>query len=283
MRVHFTGIVISLFAISLSSPIFGQTGERTRAQGNHAGITPAQAQGAMVRGEDNSATKNLPYDPHDLTGTWQIRCRAGCTLSNDPPPMTAWGQARFDAAKPGLGPRGQPLGNDPMMICDPLGIPRMLMYPATPIEIVQTPVSLFQFFDWFHTFRKIWTDGRALPTDDPDPRWFGYSIGKWEGNTFVVDSLGFDDRTWLDQLGYPHSDEMSLQERYQRVDHDTLQLTMTLTDPKAYTKPWVSDTKVSKLTKPVKFLESFCVPSDEEKYREEMRVPAVGPGAKTSP
>lgn len=280
MRVHFTGIVITLFAIGLPSPIFAQTSERTQSQSSHSARTPDQ--GIIVPNADNASTKNLPYDPHDLTGTWQIRCRAGCMLSKDPPPMTAWGQARFDAAKPGLGPRGQPLGNDPMMICDPLGIPRILIYPATPIEFVQTPVSLFQFFDWFHTFRKIWTDGRPLPTDDPDPRWFGYSVGKWKGDTFVVDSMGFNDRTWLDQLGYPHSDEMTLQERYRRVDHDTLQLTMTLTDPKAYMKSWVSDTKIFKLTKPAKFLESFCVPSDEEKYKEEMRVPAVGAGAKIS-
>ena len=83
--------------------------------------------------------------------------------------------------------------------------------------------------------------------------------------------IGFNDRTWLDFFGAPHSDAMHLEERYHRVDHDTIELTMTIDDPKTYTKPWVSDTKTLKLTPPEKFGEDFCVPSDEEKYKELMR------------
>jgi hypothetical protein len=189
--------------------------------------------------------------------------------------MTPWGQMKFDAARPGLGPRGTPLGNDPMMVCDPMGIPRILFYYAVPEEIIQLPGRVFQVFDWYHTWRVIWTDGRELPKN-PDPRWNGYSVGKWDGDTFVVESIGFNDRTWLDFFGAPHSDAMHLEERYHRVDHDTIELTMTIDDPKTYTKPWVSDTKTLKLTSPEKFGEDFCVPSDEEKYKELMREPAAG-------
>jgi len=286
MRIHLvSAIVFSVAVLAFSSGLVAQTARQSaeaqtnaQPQTTRAVRTPAQgADGAIVRIGADSRTKDLPFDHHDFSGFWQIQCRAGCTMSNQPA-MTAWGKAQFDAAKPGIGPRAQPLGNDPMMICDPLGIPRILLYPATPVEIVQTPDGMYQFFDWFHTFRKIWIDGRALPKN-PDPRWFGYSTGRWDGDTFVVDSIGFNDRTWLDQLGNPHSDEMQLQERWHRVDHDTLELSMTLTDPKTYTKPWVSDTKIYKLTPGAKFLESFCVPSDEAAYKEEMRDLAGNPNA----
>lgn len=286
MRAHLVSGIASAAAMAvLSSGLAAQTarqsgGAQTNTQppSQNSARPPAQgASGAIASIPANSRTQSLPFDHHDLSGFWQIQCRAGCTMSNQPA-MTAWGKAQFDAAKPGIGPRAQPLGNDPMMVCDPLGVPRILLYPATPVEMVQTPDATYQFFDWFHTFRKIWTDKRELPKD-PDPSWFGYSVGRWDGDTFIVDSIGFNDRTWLDQLGNPHSDEMKLQERWRRADHDTLELSMTLTDPKAYTKPWVSDSKVYKLTPGTKFLESFCVPSDEAAYKEEMRDPAGDPKA----
>jgi hypothetical protein len=214
-----------------------------------------------------------PFDPHDLASVW--RFHGSQTLSIPMPPMTPWGQQMFDAAKPGLGPRGAPLGNDPMMVCDPMGLPRILFYYAVPEEIIQLPDRVVQIFDWYHTFRIIWTDGRDLPKD-PDPRWNGYSVGKWVGDVFVVESNGFNDRTWVDFFGAPHSDEMHLEERYHRVDHDTIELTITIDDPKTYTKPWVSDTKLLKLTDPKEFTEDFCVPSDEQRYKELMREPAIG-------
>ena len=77
-----------------------------------------------------------------------------------------------------------------MMICDPMGIPRILFYYAVPEEIIQLPDRVVQLFDWYHTFRVIWTDGRELPKD-PDPRWNGYAVGKWEGDIFVVESNRF--------------------------------------------------------------------------------------------
>jgi len=144
-----------------------------------------------------------------------------------------------------------------------------------PMEMVQTPRRVLQFFEWAHSWREIWTDGRDLPKD-PEPRWMGYSVGKWEGDTFVVDSTGFDERTWLDHFGTPHSDQMRLQERYKRLDRDNLELTMTLTDPMTFTKPWVSEKKIFKLDPKAEIQELFCVPSEEEAFNKKVRDPAGG-------
>lgn len=208
-------------------------------------------------------------DPHDLSGVW-LRVSPFQTFGNvnnrqpglgnagrtalvfQEAPLTPAGKAAYEKNKPGYGPRATPpaFGNDPMGTCDPLGIPRLLNdeYASGRFwEIVQTKDRMFQFFLARHGWREVWTDGRQLPkTDDLEPKWDGYSIGHWNGNTFVVDSIGFDDRTWLDKFGYPHTDQMKLQERYRRLDRDTLELTMTLTDPEYYSKPWDSDTKIFK-------------------------------------
>lgn len=223
-----------------------------------------------------SATANLPFDPHDFSGIWMGYGKAFNTLSNDPPPMTSWAKARYDAAKPGIGRRAQPLGNDPIMTCDPIGYPRIAFYNDYPMEFVQTKDRVIELFDFFYTHRTIYLDGRKLP-DDPEPTWYGYSVGHWDGNTLVVQTIGFNDKSWLDNDGHPHSDQMRLEERFQRVDHDTIQATMTLTDPKAYTTPWVSETKIWKLSPKEHMREDLCAPSDEQSYKEDIREPAARP------
>jgi hypothetical protein len=93
-------------------------------------------------------------------------------------------------------------------------------------------------------WRVIWTDGRQLPRE-PDPRWYGYSVGRWENDTtFVVESVGMDDRTWVDNSGYPHSTSLRVTERYQRISQNTLELTVTIDDPLVYTKPWLARNKL---------------------------------------
>ena len=201
-------------------------------------------------------------------------------MSNEAPAFTAWGKAKFDSYKPSYGPRAIPpaLGNDPMGNCDPLGIPRLLMLENNPGDFEFLPANdrVVQFFDRFHVYRIIWTDGRALPKD-PEPRWLGYSVGKWDGDTFVVDSVGFDERSWLDHFGNPHSDQMRLEERYHRLDRDNMELVITLTDPKAYTTPWVSEKKNLRLSANKEFVdELFCVPSEEQAFNRRMRDVAGG-------
>jgi len=90
-----------------------------------------------------------------------------------------------------------------------------------------------------------------------------------------VETSGFNDQSWLDNDGHPHSDEMRIEERFQRVDHDTIESTLTLIDPKSYTAPWVSDKKTWKLQANGKMREDVCAPSDEETYKKDMREPAA--------
>lgn len=237
-----------------------------------------QAQGGRGAGAAAPAAADVPHDARDLAGVWSRQGRV-LRMSTETPPMTAWGQARFDAAKPVYGPRAVPggLGNDPVMTCDPLGMPRNLFLEVSiyPMEIVQTPKRVFQFFEWARVWREIWTDGRELPVD-PEPRWMGYSVGRWEGDEFVVSSTGFDERTWLDHFGHPISGEARFEERYRRVNRDTLELAMTLTDPKAYAKPWISEKKTFRLNPDHEIEELFCVPSENEAFNRRVRDPGAG-------
>ena len=231
-----------------------------------------------------------PFDPRDLSGKW-VRTSFNQGFSNVPEsgrgnvpeaPFTAAGRAAYEKNYPGYGPRANAtLRNDPMGTCDPLGIPRNVNAEVVSShnwwELMQTSDRLIQFFEWHHEFRVIYTDGRKLPelNAELDPKWNGYSVGRWDGDTFVVDSIGFDERTWLDKFGYAHTDQMKLQERYRRVDADTLELTMTVTDPEYYTKPWESDRKVFKRNAfqvEKKWDEQiYCVPSEENKFNRLIR------------
>ena len=125
--------------------------------------------------------------------------------------------------------------------CEPLGLVRNLVAeivaPHATFEIVQTPTRILQIFEYRHDWREIWLDGRALPAgDDLYPKWNGFSVGRFEGDELVVESVGFDARSWLDKLGYPHSENMRVEERYRRVDAETLELVITVTDPEFYTR-----------------------------------------------
>ena len=234
----------------------------------------ARAQAAPQQAASKSASSPAPK--HDLTGVWQYQGGGGADSmvpDKDMPPMTPWAKARFDAEKPGYGPRGAPGGNDPILQCDPIGFPRIMFMP-TPNELVQLHDRVLQFWEREHEWRPIWTDGRALPAD-ADPTWFGYAIGQWEGDTFVVESAGFNDKTWLGPTGFPHSEEMRVTERYRRVDHDTMLYDITVTDPKAYSKPIVAPQKTMKLKPHEEIEELPCVWSQENEFAKRIREPAA--------
>ena len=96
------------------------------------------------------------------------------------------------------------LGNDPMGRCDPLGYPRNLWVASRAFEIVQTPSKMMQMFEWSRAYREIWTGKQRIP-EDPDPRWYGWAAGRWEGDSFVIDSTGYNEKSWIDDPGYPRS------------------------------------------------------------------------------
>ena len=125
---------------------------------------------------------------------------------------------------------------DPTSACLPLGVPRLLTDPEYR-KIVQVPGLLLILNERDAGYRQIFTDGRPLP-EDPQPTWNGYSTGTWEGDTLVVRSNGFRDGMWLDRAGNPMTDAAKLTERFRRVNYGTLEIDVTIDDPKAYTKPW---------------------------------------------
>lgn len=230
--------------------------------------------------QTDSAPSAAPI--RDLSGLWHYQS----TGASEPvapdrliPPMTAWGREKFDAERPGYGPRRAPGGNDPILQCDPTGFPRV-MFLNTPFEFVNLPGRLIQFFENDHEYRTIWMDGRELPKN-ADPAWYGYAIGHWEADgTLVVESAGFREGTWLGSTGYPHSDEMRVTERYRRVDHDTILYDITITDPKAYTAPIVGPPRTMKLRPADELVEEICVHSEEKAFADRVADPAAPKPAK---
>ena len=218
---------------------------------------------------------------HDLSGVWMQYPDGdvpgvpgmNAVSNRTRPPLTAWGQARFNANKPLVGPRAIPgEENNPELRCYPDGPPKLLNLP-NPFEIVQIPGRVLMFFELGHTWREIWTDGRPLPKD-PDPSYLGYSVGRWEGDTFVVETIGFNDKLWDDSYGDPRSEQTHLTERYRRINHDTLELQIIIDDPKAYNKTWVSPPKLHKLEPGWEIAEWFCVPDEDKAYDDAVRKPA---------
>jgi hypothetical protein len=151
-------------------------------------------------------------------------------------PLTAWGQERFKAnrATHGSNAVASTTSTEPIVKCLPPGVPAIYMVSIYPMEIMQVPGRVIMFFEYGNYVRQIFTDGRkhqSLTTT-----WMGDSIGKWEGDTLVVDVSGFNDKTWIDSEGHPHSDALHVVERIRRMDHDHLVDEITVEDPKAYTK-----------------------------------------------
>jgi len=186
-----------------------------------------------------------PAPRRELTGLWDpARGGIGARGARGmPAPLTPWGEAKGKTHKSGDGVRMVDAAdiNDPLSTQgDPGGYPRQLLFELRHVQFMPTPHSIVALFMWERRYRTIWTDGRQLPAD-PDPRWYGYSVGRWADDyTFVVNSNGTDERTWLDNGGNPHSSELKVEERWHRLSEKRLELTVTLDDPKAYTRPWVA-------------------------------------------
>jgi len=219
-----------------------------------------------------------PFNPHDLSGVWGNN---GIQLDkNTIPPMTEygkklWAETQAVQTDPRIPPMNGGAGSkDPMIHCDPLGWPRSFTYNYG-FEFIMLPDRVLQLFELAGYRRVIWTDGRKLPADPPQPRWYGYAVGHWEGDTFVVESNGYEDRSWLDedrrsmQRGMPHSDEMKVVERWHRTSYENIEVELSIIDPKVYTAPWVTKGKET-LRPGAELSEYLCVPSDSEQYNREV-------------
>jgi hypothetical protein len=141
----------------------------------------------------------------------------------------------------------------PLTHCLPIGLPADDLLPG-PFKIIQAPGLTLIRNEYENTFRQIYTDGRKAPAD-PEPLWLGYSVGRWERDTFIVDTVGFNDRSWLDGMGHPHSEALRVVERFHRRDFGHLDVEVTIDDPKVYTKAFS-----------VKFTEVLQPDSDVTEY-----------------
>jgi hypothetical protein len=187
----------------------------------------------------------IPFNPRDITGVWDSspsmkESRAYVGTFPDKPSMTPWAQALFDKAKPTFGPRSVPYSrsNDPTYQCFPPGTPRVFFH-VLPFQIVQSPGRIFMLFEYHSIVRQIFLTDRH--PDNIIPSYMGNSIGHWEGNTLIVDTIGFNGKTWVDREGHPSSTDLHVIERIRRINFDTLQDHVTVLDPKAYTKPWTGN------------------------------------------
>jgi hypothetical protein len=204
----------------------------------------AAAAGNASLAQAQPAPPAAPGHGADLSGVWTNDPPASTlafqndTWSAELPAFTAWGRERFDAAKPSRGPRGVSVTetDDPVYACFPPGTPRVYLHPF-PMEIVQTPGRVLMVFEYDHLIRQIYTDGRGH-RDDLAPTWMGDSIGRWEGETLVVETTNFNDKTWLDRTGVPHSESLRVVERIRLVDAERLEIDITMDDPIALAAPW---------------------------------------------
>ena len=159
--------------------------------------------------------------------------------------------------------RARPLGGNPGDRCLPLGIPVNGLV-SEPNRVVQSPRMIVILYESDGTHRQIYTDGRLLPTEVAQPSWLGYSAGKWERDTLVVETDGFNDKTWLDLSGHPHSEALRIVERYYRRDFGHMDVEMTFDDPQMYTKPF-SIKYTQELWPDSEIFEYFC--NENEKDR----------------
>jgi hypothetical protein len=150
--------------------------------------------------------------------------------------------------------------DDPHARCMPDTFLRLYGLPHMQ-KFIQTPGLLVMLYEMNANYRQIFLDGRALP-EDPNPSWQGYSIGKWDGDTLVVDSTGFRDGQWLDMSGTPLTDAAKVRERIRRPDFGHLEVEITVDDPKAYTKPWTLTLKQN-IVLNTELVDEMCVENEK--------------------
>ena len=224
MRTCVTGAILTAVLVMSFAPSSSLRG-LTSAQSVTAGPGPAQTP--------------------DISGVWARNLGGGTQIPGRPPgpdflsdsrkpepAMTPWAEAQYKANKAASG------YDDPVFNCFPPGVPRIYAVDFNGVmEIIQIPGRVLQIFEFDHHVRQIYTDGRKHD-DTMAPTWMGDSTGRWEGDTLVVETTNFNDQTRLDRLGHPHSDALTLVERFRRINRDSLTIDITITDPKAYPKPW---------------------------------------------
>jgi len=244
--------------------------------------TVARAQGAY-RNTEFDKLNNGPGGPapkRDFSGSWAGPIAIDREAT--PAPLTPLGQKLMSANKPEPTFHISGTNDSYARVCDPLGFPLNMVFELRGVALATMPDRIVVPHQYQRAWREIWMDGRELPKnvggtakDAPDPRYYGYSVGHWEGdNTLVVETTGLDDKTWLTRMGYPHSMDARVMERYLRPDHNDLQLTITIDDPKIYTKPFTLGTVNFKWVPDQQLAEQLCIPSEMLQYLDLVGDPA---------
>jgi len=239
--IHVT--VLTALCVLLSASVFAQWTPRlppgvpltTAGTPNLDGPTPRTADGKP-----------------DLTGLWQGSNVIGVGQAGAPQQASGPAVAGFlnvaANIKEGLPLRPEAAAllkerrdnnskDNPEAHCLPMGIMQFHTQGA-PRKFIQTPSVIVILYEASMGMRQIFTDGRSIPTDDPQPWFYGYSIGRWDGDTLVVETRGLRDGGWLDIIGTPLTDAATITERFRRVSYGRMEIDITIDDPKAYTRPW---------------------------------------------
>lgn len=218
------GLLVLSASLSVSiSPVFAQWPNR-----------PTPGVPRLANGKPNltgAAPRTADGKP-DLSGVWRFHTSYLLNAAPDlkPEDMQPWAAAMFKASGDNY------RNNTDGINCLPPG-PKTSMSVGPPVKIVQTPGLVILLYEYQNLYRQVFTDGRDLPKD-PNPTWMGYSVGRWEGDTLVITTAGFNDRTSLDLGGHPHSESLRMTERLRRRDAGHIDMQVTVEDPKAYNRPW---------------------------------------------
>ena len=223
----------------------------------------------------------------DFSGLWAPRpdgIKLNTWDSSDPygekpesAPMAPWAASKWKEARPPFGAKQTFEGsNDPVQkYCDPPGITRIWMYPWE-FKIIQTQQTVYILYEYTRMWRSV-AMNQEHPKD-PDPTWMGDSVGRYAGDTFVIDTIGFNDKTWLDHTGHPHSDALHVVERFRRTDPNTLELAVTVEDPKAYTKSFSGKKYFVATSSPME--EAICAYSEYDAFQKSVIDPTTKQPAK---
>jgi hypothetical protein len=290
--LKFLGISTIGFAMLMFSPIA------------HSQTAPTAGSGAVVNPDDleqhvdgwgrpvpkAAEGKSAPAPVHNISGTWEpakgwrngVQAQGAYNYPMDgkhPIPFTPLGEQMWKTHKYGDGFGNSPVAevNDPFEMCDPIGFPRINLHDLRAVEVVQTPKKVLLIYENDQVWRNIWTDGRNFPKIT-EARWYGYSTGKWvDDTTFVAETVGLDERTWIDNVGRPHTKDLRVEERFHRVNHDLMELTVTIIDPTLYTKPWNALDKYPLRLQSDSFdiREMVCSESEAAEYNKEIAAQAA--------
>jgi len=267
MRNALVRIILGLVAVLAFSSL-------AMAQAGGAGTKESLYKGNRLKPDP---TPGGPAPVHDVSGSW-----AGNLTPErlEIPPLTPLGQKLFSLHKPET-EVGTGHSNDPMNTCDPLGVPRNLVFETRGLAFATMPDRIAVLHQYQRIWRYVWMDGKhelpkSFDTKDGVPsRWYGYSVGHWDGDTtLVIDTVGVNEQSWLDKAGHPHSVNAHITERYTRVDHNHMQMVASVDDPTVYTKPFVLSKNEYRWIPDQEAEEQICVPSEMIRYMETIGKPA---------